>query len=145
MSTFLLNFRPSDPKFLRRHCTTGLERNSFTRMKLCPSFPPPPEPKSWSRYWFLGRRSKEILMKNVLYFRPANCNETSASRRDERRLRAGRVENIVGSRSIDRQCASLLMCSALWAALPPPASGFWSSAATLRGGGGVPTCVTSEA
>ena len=48
MSTFLINV-PPEPKFWRRHCSTGLEWNSC--MKFCQMFPPP-EPKSWSRYWY---------------------------------------------------------------------------------------------
>ena len=36
MSTFLLNV--PELKFWRRHCSTGLESNSF--MKFCPMFPP---------------------------------------------------------------------------------------------------------
>ena len=45
MSTFLLNV-PPEPKFWRRHCSTGLERNSC--MKFCLMFLPP-QPKSWRR------------------------------------------------------------------------------------------------
>ena len=42
MSTFLLNFPLPEPKFWRRHCSTGLERNS--NMKFCPSLPPNQNP-----------------------------------------------------------------------------------------------------
>ena len=44
MSTFVLKVH-LEPKFWRRHCSTGLERNSC--MKLFSIFPL--EPKSWSR------------------------------------------------------------------------------------------------
>ena len=37
------------PKFWRRHCSTWLEWNSC--IKFCPRSPP--EPKSWSRYWYI--------------------------------------------------------------------------------------------
>ena len=37
-----------ESNFWRRHCSTGLEWNSY--MKLCPMFHP--EPKSRSRYWY---------------------------------------------------------------------------------------------
>ena len=46
VSTLLLNV-PPEPKFWRRHCSTGLERNSCTTYEILSGVPPLPELKSW--------------------------------------------------------------------------------------------------
>ena len=49
MSLFLLNVPLSEPKFCRRHCSTGLEWNSC--MKFCSLFSPN-QNKIWRHPWF---------------------------------------------------------------------------------------------
>ena len=51
------------PKFWRRHCSTGLERNSC--MKFCLKFLP--IQKSWSRYWYSSVILLTLIIILVLY------------------------------------------------------------------------------
>ena len=70
-----------EPKFWRRHCSTGLERNSC--MKFCPRFPPP-QPTSWRRYCLLvlnsanEQTSKYIITKDKANPAKQLCNMAPA-------------------------------------------------------------------